>query len=75
MDVSIYTNNLIANSIQAVVSGKSTPDTIILQRLPGDKLTIQERRIGDKSLKITVTGKVNDDYFSSFAYYGSLYLS
>ena len=43
-----------------MVSGKSTPDTIKLQRLPDNKLTIQERKIGDKSLKITVTGKIRN---------------
>ena len=38
------------------MSGKSTPDTFRIKRLSDNSVMIQERVIGDKSLRITVSG-------------------
>ncbi|XP_052812980.1 uncharacterized phosphotransferase YvkC-like isoform X2 [Mya arenaria] len=41
---------------EAVVSGKTTPDTFIIQHYPDNTLNILERRIGNKNLKVYLLG-------------------
>lgn len=45
-------------SLQSVVSGKTTPDVIIVQRYHDGGLKVLERRLGNKGMKINVAGKM-----------------
>ena len=56
--VLLYDTSIHDFIFQAVVSGKTTPDVIIIQRYHDGRVEILERRLGNKGMRINVSGRV-----------------